>query len=171
MEIIGRLVSPASIPCPHPCHLGQYGDIVRGLESGQLNLGFIRPVENIGSLRFVSIAHERYHLAVAWNKEDPTASRDAIVDIARSLARGWRAASGPNCSERVRSPSTSPPPGGSYAEADALDATLDGVRRRAILRTTGLTPTGADGVRPNWAACVIEEDTKSASISGGSMRG
>ncbi|MFA1627040.1 LysR family transcriptional regulator [Rhizobium mongolense] len=41
------------------------GDIIRSLESGQINLGFIRPVENIGSLRFFSIAHERYLLAVA----------------------------------------------------------------------------------------------------------
>ncbi|MGR9145691.1 LysR family transcriptional regulator (plasmid) [Rhizobium leguminosarum] len=168
---------------------GNTGDIIRGLESGQINLGFIRPVENIGSLRFSSIAHERYLLAVArtnrlaeqaeiaidgsekiiafnrknlsyteryfnekfeeydltrniayscddtyslvslvsaglgigfapewteglpnrafelkavrgidfriglgvaWNKEDPTASRDDIVDIARSLARPGR---------------------------------------------------------------------------------
>lgn len=43
---------------------GSTGDIIRGLEHGQLNLGFIRPVENIGSLRFFSIAHERYLLAV-----------------------------------------------------------------------------------------------------------
>jgi len=29
-------------------------------------------------------------LGVAWNKEDPTASRDDIIDIARSLARPGR---------------------------------------------------------------------------------
>jgi DNA-binding transcriptional LysR family regulator len=170
---------------------GNTHDIIRHLESGQINLGFIRPVENIGSLRFFSIAHEHYLLAVpttnalaskaeigiedlrdqkiiafarqnlsyteryfnekfeehdlsrniayscddtwslvslvsaglgigfapqwvedlpnrafelkkvrgidfkiglgvAWNKEDPTASRDDIVDIARSLARPGR---------------------------------------------------------------------------------
>ncbi|MBD9650178.1 LysR family transcriptional regulator [Ensifer sp. ENS09] len=170
---------------------GSTSDIIRGLENGQINLGFIRPVENIGSLRFFSIAHERYLLAVertsrlaahseidiedlrgekiiafsrqnlsyseryfsemfdtqglagniayscddtfslvslvsaglgigfvpewtkdlpnrnfelrpvrgvdlkiglgvAWNKEDPTASRDDIIDIARSLARSGR---------------------------------------------------------------------------------
>jgi DNA-binding transcriptional LysR family regulator len=34
---------------------GTTDDIIRNLESGQINLGFIRPVENIGSLRFVSI--------------------------------------------------------------------------------------------------------------------
>ena len=48
---------------------GNTGEIIRGLETGQLNLGFIRPVENIGSLRFVSLAHERYYLAasgLAW---------------------------------------------------------------------------------------------------------
>ena len=32
----------------------------------------------------------RIGLGVAWNKEDPTASRDNIVDIARSLARAGR---------------------------------------------------------------------------------
>ncbi len=55
---------------------GNTGDIIRGLESGQLNLGFIRPVENIGSLRFVSIAHERYHLAVGHT--NPLAEREDL---------------------------------------------------------------------------------------------
>ncbi|MBB4440013.1 hypothetical protein M2310_003102 [Rhizobium leguminosarum] len=32
----------------------------------------------------------RIGLGVAWNKEDPTASRDDIVDIARPLARSGR---------------------------------------------------------------------------------
>ncbi|MGO8148089.1 hypothetical protein AB9F42_35655, partial [Rhizobium leguminosarum] len=32
----------------------------------------------------------RIGLGVAWNKEDPNASRDDIVDIARSLARPGR---------------------------------------------------------------------------------
>ncbi|MGO7859708.1 LysR family transcriptional regulator, partial [Rhizobium ruizarguesonis] len=32
----------------------------------------------------------RIGLGVAWSKDDPTASRDAIVDIARSLARPGR---------------------------------------------------------------------------------
>lgn len=132
---------------------GSTNDIIRGLENGQINLGFIRPVENIGSLSFFSIAHERYLLAVekksallaqseigiedlkgekiisfsrqnlsyteryiapewtldlpnrnfelrkvrgvdfriglgvAWSKDDPTAARDDIIDIARSLVR------------------------------------------------------------------------------------
>ncbi|MBB3397895.1 DNA-binding transcriptional LysR family regulator [Rhizobium sp. BK060] len=55
---------------------GNTGDIIRNLESGQINLGFIRPVENIGSLRFFSIAHERYYLAVGHS--NPLAERDEI---------------------------------------------------------------------------------------------
>jgi DNA-binding transcriptional LysR family regulator len=55
---------------------GNTGEIIRGLETGQLNLGFIRPVENIGSLRFVSLAHERYYLAVGH--ANPLAARDEI---------------------------------------------------------------------------------------------
>ncbi|MBW9114572.1 LysR family transcriptional regulator [Rhizobium cauense] len=56
---------------------GNTGDIIRNLESGQINLGFIRPVENIGSLRFFSIAHERYYLAVGHS--NPLAKRDDIT--------------------------------------------------------------------------------------------
>jgi len=44
---------------------GRVSDIIRGLETGRLNLGFIRPVESIGLLRFFSIAHERHHPAAA----------------------------------------------------------------------------------------------------------
>ncbi len=55
---------------------GSTGDIIRGLESGRINLGFIRPVENIGSLRFFSIAHERYLLAVGQGS--PLAELDEI---------------------------------------------------------------------------------------------
>jgi DNA-binding transcriptional LysR family regulator len=55
---------------------GTTQDIVRHIESGQINLGFIRPVENIGALRFFSIAHERYLLAV--EKNSPLAARDDI---------------------------------------------------------------------------------------------
>jgi DNA-binding transcriptional LysR family regulator len=43
---------------------GSTSDIIRNLESGQINLGFIRPVENIGSLRFFSMASDEYLLAV-----------------------------------------------------------------------------------------------------------
>jgi DNA-binding transcriptional LysR family regulator len=55
---------------------GTTQEIVRHLESGQINLGFIRPVENIGALRFFSIAHDRYLLAV--EKNNPLAARDDI---------------------------------------------------------------------------------------------
>ncbi|MDK1388846.1 LysR family transcriptional regulator [Sinorhizobium sp. 8-89] len=55
---------------------GSTSDIVRNLENGQINLGFIRPVENIGSLRFFSIAHERYLLAV--EKTSPLAVQSEI---------------------------------------------------------------------------------------------
>jgi hypothetical protein len=44
-------------------------------------LALIRPVENIGFLRFVSIAHERYLLAVAR-----TASHHCQTDSVTSLA-------------------------------------------------------------------------------------
>ncbi|MGZ2487368.1 hypothetical protein ACVITL_005953 [Rhizobium pisi] len=40
-------------------------DIIRHIEAGRINLDFMRPVENIGFLRFFSIAHERYLQAVA----------------------------------------------------------------------------------------------------------
>jgi len=55
---------------------GSTDEIIRGLESGQMNIGFIRPVENIGSLRFMSIAHERYMLAI--EKSNPLAALDEI---------------------------------------------------------------------------------------------
>jgi DNA-binding transcriptional LysR family regulator len=44
---------------------GSTGDIIRNLESGQINLDFIRPVENIGSLPLFSMANDEYLLAVA----------------------------------------------------------------------------------------------------------
>lgn len=55
---------------------GSTDDIIRSLESGQLNIGFIRPVENLGSLRFFSLAHERYLLAM--EKGNPLACRKEI---------------------------------------------------------------------------------------------
>lgn len=58
---------------------GTTDDIIRHIEAGRINLGFIRPVENIGSLRFFSIAHERYLLAAA--KESPLSIKSEI-DIA-----------------------------------------------------------------------------------------
>jgi DNA-binding transcriptional LysR family regulator len=55
---------------------GTTDDIIRHIEAGRINLGFIRPMENIGSLRFFSIAHERYLLAVA--KESPLSLKSEI---------------------------------------------------------------------------------------------
>jgi len=55
---------------------GSTDDIIRSLKSGRLNIGFIRPVENIGGLRFFSLAHERYLLAV--EKGNPLACRKEI---------------------------------------------------------------------------------------------
>jgi DNA-binding transcriptional LysR family regulator len=59
----------------HICS-GSTDDIIRHIESRQINLGFIRPVENIGSLRFFSLAQERYLLAVT--KGSPLALRDEL---------------------------------------------------------------------------------------------
>lgn len=66
--------SAANIPTSNIMS-GSTNDITRGLENGQINLGFIRPVENIGSLRFFSIAHERYLRAV----EKTSADRKSVV--------------------------------------------------------------------------------------------
>ena len=55
---------------------GNTGTIIRSIETGQINLGFIRPVENIGSLRFVSVAHERYLLAIGQG--NPLAAHQEI---------------------------------------------------------------------------------------------
>jgi DNA-binding transcriptional LysR family regulator len=56
---------------------GSTSDIIRQLECGRINLGFIRPVENIGSLRFFSIAHERFLLAVP--KDNPLALLNEVT--------------------------------------------------------------------------------------------
>jgi DNA-binding transcriptional LysR family regulator len=56
---------------------GSTGDIIRGLENGQINLGFIRPVENIGSLRFMSMASDEYLLAVP--NDNKLAGRDDLT--------------------------------------------------------------------------------------------
>lgn len=39
--------------------------IIREIEAGNVNIGFIRPLENLGSLRCLGIGHERYVLAMA----------------------------------------------------------------------------------------------------------
>ena len=56
---------------------GRVSDIIRRAKAGQLNVGFIRPVENIGALHFFSITHERYHLTVA--RSHPLAGKEEIA--------------------------------------------------------------------------------------------
>lgn len=95
------------LPLRHPLHTAKASASVDQLTGGRFVLGVAsgdRPVENICTLLFFCMSHERYLLAVckdsplaaledvgiegvAWNKEDPTAGRDDIIDIARSLAR------------------------------------------------------------------------------------
>ncbi|WP_426233570.1 LysR family transcriptional regulator [Pararhizobium sp. DWP3-4] len=60
---------------------GSTSDIIRGLESGQINLGFIRPVENIGSLRFFSMANDEYLLAVARDSRLAAMAEIGIEDL------------------------------------------------------------------------------------------
>ena len=60
---------------------GSTSDIIRSLESGQINLGFIRPVENIGSLRFFSMANDEYLLAVAKNSRLAGLAAIGIEDL------------------------------------------------------------------------------------------
>jgi DNA-binding transcriptional LysR family regulator len=60
---------------------GSTSDIIRGLEAGQINLGFIRPVENIGSLRFFSMATDEYLLAVAKESRLAGLAEISIEDL------------------------------------------------------------------------------------------
>ena len=58
-------------------HNGNTVGIVREIERGNINLGFIRPVENIGSLRWQSIHREKYLLAIA--RENPLSSKSIVT--------------------------------------------------------------------------------------------
>jgi DNA-binding transcriptional LysR family regulator len=60
---------------------GSTSDIIRSLESGQINLGFIRPVENIGSLRFFSMANDEYLLAVGKDSRLAAMAEIGIEDL------------------------------------------------------------------------------------------
>jgi len=81
----GRTVRKIQIGTIYPATIGvlpaflskiarKYPDIQLQIQSGQINLGFIRPVENIGSLRFFSMANDDYLLAIAKD------SRLAMLD-------------------------------------------------------------------------------------------
>jgi DNA-binding transcriptional LysR family regulator len=77
--VLPSFLSRIARKCPGICmHIasGSTSDIIRSIEAGQLNLGFIRPVENIGSLRFFSISHEHYLLAVC--KDSPLAALEDV---------------------------------------------------------------------------------------------
>ncbi|MBB4169611.1 DNA-binding transcriptional LysR family regulator [Rhizobium sp. BK538] len=65
------------------------------LVSAGLGIGFVPEwtlelANRAFELKKVKGVNFRIGLGVAWNREDPTASRDDIVDIARSLARAGR---------------------------------------------------------------------------------
>jgi hypothetical protein len=74
---------------------GSTGDIIRNLETGQINLGFIRPVENIGSLRFFSMANDEYLLAIGKDSRLAGLDEIGIEDLRDqkiiSLSMIWRA--------------------------------------------------------------------------------
>jgi len=60
---------------------GSTSEIIRSLEAGRINLGFIRPVENIGSLRFFSMASDEYLLAIANDSRLAKLSEISIDDL------------------------------------------------------------------------------------------
>jgi DNA-binding transcriptional LysR family regulator len=60
---------------------GSTSDIIRDLETGQINLGSIRPVENIGSLRFFYMASDECLLAVAKDSRLACFAEIGIEDL------------------------------------------------------------------------------------------
>lgn len=50
--------------------------IIREIEQGSVNIGFIRPLENLGSLRCLGIGYERYLLAIPAS--NPLAGSDKV---------------------------------------------------------------------------------------------
>lgn len=56
-------------------------NIVRDLERGNINIGFIRPFEKIGSLQYFNIAHEQYLLAVSKDNKLSTARTISVEDL------------------------------------------------------------------------------------------
>jgi DNA-binding transcriptional LysR family regulator len=62
---------------------GTTDTIIREIERGRVNLGFIRPVENIGSLRWQNIANERYLLAISPDHMLAEAQTVTLNDLRR----------------------------------------------------------------------------------------
>lgn len=60
---------------------GTTDTIIREIERGRVNVGFIRPVENNGALRWQNIATERYLLAVAANSPLARAEKITMADL------------------------------------------------------------------------------------------
>lgn len=55
--------------------------IIREIEQGNINIGFIRPLENLGALRCAGIGHERYVLAISRNSSLVNLERISIDDL------------------------------------------------------------------------------------------
>lgn len=55
--------------------------IIREIEAGNVNVGFIRPLENLGSLRCLGIGQERYVLAMASDTALARLSKVTIDDL------------------------------------------------------------------------------------------
>ena len=98
-----------------PMQSGSTSDIIGSLESRQINLGFIRPVENIDSLRFFSMANDEYLLAVAKNSRLVRLAEIGIEDLrdqksSRARARTSSKPSGilPRCLPSTIWPAPSP---------------------------------------------------------------
>lgn len=60
---------------------GTTDSIIRDIERGNVNLGFIRPVENSGALRWQGITQERYLLAVSKTNLLAQAATIALEDL------------------------------------------------------------------------------------------
>lgn len=60
---------------------GTTNDIIRDLEQGKTNVGFIRPIENIGSLRYHNISYENYLLAISRKNPLAAAEKISIDDL------------------------------------------------------------------------------------------
>nr|WP_246706693.1 LysR substrate-binding domain-containing protein [Rhizobium ruizarguesonis] len=68
---------------------GNTGDIIRSLESGQINLGFIRPVEHIGYLRFTDILS--LLPCVAEMRQRPLTRKGKLYPLVVIRKRAWMA--------------------------------------------------------------------------------